>query len=220
MNQLTAENITLIKDMCAKHGITFYDIQLEATDHIASMIEARWVEFPDEDFEHSIEAIYSHIDWRPFKYKHDADFSNASWAELSKKNKKVQIVCALLFCTIITISFINFGNIIGDLNLEQTFYWVSICFFILYIIGVLFIAGSYIQSKAMISFAHKKTYRSGIIYGVLMAFAGISRYLIGIEQSSKGVIIGAVASSAFFIMFIFQFIQPISKARKQYPELF
>lgn len=44
---------------CLQHHVKFYDIRLELTDHLASNIEALWIDYPNMTFENALEKVYA-----------------------------------------------------------------------------------------------------------------------------------------------------------------
>jgi hypothetical protein len=220
MKEITQDNIALIRAICNKNGITFYDVQLEAIDHIASMIEHRWELFPNEDFITALDAVIMQVDWRPFRYKNNSELTTQSWSELNKNNKRVQIFASLLFVSIILIGLLDFKKMLEKINLQHLTYWFSISQIFLYGLGVIFIIYNFKKAKAMLSFAHNKKYKKGLTFGILMLLVTILRMVVNFQNTNQGLLIGSLASIAFLVMFIFQFILPIIKARRQYPHLF
>ncbi len=218
-HNITPKNIELIKTICIKNGISFYDIQVEAIDHIASMVETRWEMFPNEDFESALDAVIGKVDWQPFRYKNDKEINTMAWWELNVEQKKVQVAAGILFLGVLLLGILPYGKSApSDLFYTCALYafWAAI---VVYALGGVFITISFIKAKSMLSFAYKQKYIRGILGAILMIIQ-ISLMRFSKPSSYSLLLMNLIAQLAILLVFVYSFIKPIVKARKLYPQIF
>lgn len=56
--KLTNEETDQLFAFCRKHGVNYYDLQIELADHLASAIEQRWLENPELTLAEALPAAY------------------------------------------------------------------------------------------------------------------------------------------------------------------
>jgi hypothetical protein len=227
MKSITQENIALIRAICNKNGITFYDVQLEAIDHIASMVEHRWELFPNEDFITALDAVILHVDWCPFRYKHDYYIYNHNTWNLYNMNKDDKKLLIIFLCTAIVFSILFFFDVgMGVYNDIIYFIFLTLsCVLCAVSIGIAcWVAYKLNKANYYLSTLYKGKYIFGIFFSLFLALivgANISIILKSVYHKTVFSLLMSGFQFVYPFMLLYRMIiKPIIKAQKQYPSLY
>lgn len=225
MKQITTENIALIKTICINHGITFYDIQLEAIDHIASMVEARWEEHPDEDFEVALSVVKSKIDWRPFRYKHDYYIDNQFNWNIHTATKDEKNILIVSFSYLIIVAIMLYFDIGGDyrsVSIDKIAIIFSCAFVTYFACFTIWLSYKFYKVQHYISNMYPMKYWLGIIAGFLLTWI-LTLFLISdwnTEHSFRSMLFNVMQWSFIVYGTYIRYVKVIRKAESKYPQLF
>lgn len=57
-HKISPEHVAWLHDFCKRKDIVMIDLRIELVDHLCEMVEARWQNFPNEDFKTAFYAVY------------------------------------------------------------------------------------------------------------------------------------------------------------------
>ncbi len=223
-HNITTENIELIKAICINNGITFYDIQVEAIDHIASMVEARWEMFPNEDFESALLAVQPSTDWRIFRY-HNFKFVHGT--EEHDYFNKYKYTISLVILVALAYSILIYFEIGEGLYNEYIYVTYTFFSFILNaaLLGIAcWITYKFYKANFYLSFLYKGKYIFGIFFSLFLALAlGIQNSVIIESDYHKTVypLLNNALQNLLPLMTLYLIaLKPIIKAQQKYPSLY
>jgi len=221
---ITAENIEFIRTVCENNGVHFYDVQVEAIDHIASMVETRWTQFPNEDFVMSFDAVKHDIDWRFFKYKNNKEQTRTPfWQTLVHNKATFRFILAYLAFVMVVASTSfgkeNYNETLFNINITLRYALVGF-----YIVTGIWIANKLSEAKFMLSNLYKRKYWRGIILCFGLSFALMINISIFSQFEYNQTVFGIIMSSFYWVISVpiiyHAFIKIIWNAQKKYPKLY
>lgn len=223
-NNITPENIESIKSFCESNGVNYYDVQLEAIDHIASMVESRWAMFPHEDFSTALNAIKYDVDWHFFKYKNNKKRTGSIFWQTLAHDKIIFGFVITYMLLLMVVAYTSFGKETFNESLFEGAMLLKYVLVVFYIFSGIWIAYKFSRAKYMLSNLYKRKYWQGIVLCFGFSLALMLNIAVFSQFEYNQTVYGVIMSSFYWVISVpiiyRRFIKEIFIAQNKYPKLF
>lgn len=187
--KLTNEETDRLFDFCRKHGVHYYDLQIELVDHLAEAIENYWEQDPNRPFQQALNQSYKQFGIFSFSRIKDQKekalrkkYNRLSWMFVASFFKLPRIILTIVLSLFVFTLFQfvkNDGIIIGI----YCFLFLPFGLFYYFYYFPKKLQLKIVSGKSFLINKHLKNINSQIISAILLSFQSFTMY----NLFSKGI---------------------------------